>query len=707
MFLAFRRRLSSVRCGACACGLGSACLLLPFAAPSQPSVGDGSALEEVIVTARKLPEDISNVPMSVQALSGEYLGRRDLSSLYELQFEIPGLVVNNRGMFGAGIALRGVTDEGGGNLAIAPHVNGVYLGESNLLLARQFDVERVEIVKGPQGTLYGRNATGGSINVITRAPEEEFGAAVEGAFGSFDTARIQGHVNLPAESFAVRLAVAGSEGDGFIRNSIDDRRFSEEDYVGMRASLRARPTSALTIDATAQRVEDDGAMGELWLPRKDFLPDPSDIRLTTVTLDDPHLSTTNELASVDVAYELDSLTLRSITGYARNVTDALDDCAGTPQLRGCARGVRPLRYEQRSQELRLESIANESLDWLIGGFYFDADETRSMLFSVPGIAPVPINNFSATAEGTAYALFGDATYALGARWSLGGGLRFSRETRRVANLGGDGLADEPAPVAAEDSWDDTSWRLGFEFSPSDRMLVYANLSTGFKSGGITTELLPNGEFDGYAPEELLALEAGMSATLPGRRSTVRASAFFYDFENMQVQTITVLANQVVSVIDNAAAARIDGLDLSATTRVSDRLTVSGALVWMPRREFTEFVNAVNGDILSGNVISRAPEWSVSARIGYRAPLAGRGEFSIDLDYNYRSEFFFTKENVALLAQGAFGLWNLGLRFDASDARWYVFASARNLLDTDYFNQVLIQSAPGYPANYEAGFGLRF
>jgi iron complex outermembrane receptor protein len=272
---------------------------------------------------------------------------------------------------------------------------------------------------------------------------------------------------------------------------------------------------------------------------------------------------------------------------------------------------------------------------------------------------------------------------------------------------GTGLADNQVLTAAEDAWDDTSWRLGFELSPTAQTLVYANVSTGFKSGGITTELLPSGEFDGYEPEELVAFEAGMSATLPGRRSTVRASAFFYHFENMQVQTIAVLADRVVSVIDNAATARIDGLDLSATTRFSDRVTFSGALVWMPRREFTEFVSAVNGNFLSGNTISRASEWSVSATIGYRIPLASSGELSVDLDYNYRSEFFFTKENVPLLAQEDFGLLNLGLRFDSLGERWYAFASARNLLDTDYFNQVLIQSAPGYPAHYEAGFGLRF
>jgi iron complex outermembrane receptor protein len=704
-FMSFihRRRLSTRRHGLPTCVLICVASAIPPAALCRDGA-DGATLAEVVVTARKFPEAISRVPMSVQALSGEFLDRRDLSSLYELQFEVPGLVVNNRGMFGAGISLRGVADEGGSSLAVAPHINGVYLGKSSLALSRQFDIERVEIVKGPQGTLYGRNATGGSIDVITRIPETQLGAAVEGARGSFNTTRIRGHVNLPGEKLSTRISVAGSEGDGFIRNVIDDRRFSEEDYGAVRASVRALPGDAITIDAMVQHVADDGASGELWLPRPDQLPSPHDIALTRVTLDDPYLSTTNDFASVSLAYDFHQMTLRSISGYARSLTRGLDDCAGVPMLAGCVRGVRPLRYTQRSQEIRVESKADGSFDWIAGLFWFDGVESAKFHYSNPSVAPIPINDYTATADESAYAVFGDATYALAARWRLNGGLRFSREKHRVTDVG-HGIADYPTPIAAEGSWDSASWRLGLEFSPIESLLVYANASTGFRSGGITTELLPDGEFDAFDPENLVAYEVGMNVTRDGGRSTLRASAFAYEIEDMQVRTTALLQDRVVSVIDNAAAARIHGLDLSASTRVAERLTLSGMMVWMPRREFVEFIDA-RGATLSGNEISRASEWSVSASVGYRIPVEGVGEFSADVDYNYRSKFFFTKENDPITSQRAFGLLNLGLRFDAAKRGWYVFASARNLLDEDYFTQAMLQSAPGYPANYEIGFGWR-
>lgn len=345
------------------------------------------------------------------------------------------------------------------------------------------------------------------------------------------------------------------------------------------------------------------------------------------------------------------------------------------------------------------------MEWIAGIFYLNGDETQALTYRV--VSPVPINDSASTGDDTGYAVFGDATHALGEHWSLSGGLRFSRDKRQVTQVG-TGTADAPAPRAAEDSWDDTSWRIGVEFSPSDTMLVFATASTGFKSGGITTNVLPNGEFDGYEPEELLAYEAGMNVALPGGRSTLRASAFDYDFADMQVLTIALFGNnQVQAVIDNAAAASIYGLDLSSATRISDHLTLSGGLVWMPKREYREFISASSGASLAGNTISRAPEWSVSASVAYRISAGRLGELSTAVDYNYRTEFFFTKENIALLSQDSFGVLNLILSLEPPTQRWYVSMSARNVLDTEYFNQMQIQSAPGQPANYELKLGYRF
>ena len=674
--------------------------LSPVRVLSQNAV-DRDGLEEVVVTARMFREDIASIPMSVQSISGDFLDRRDLSNLYDLQYAIPGFVLNSRGMFGAGISLRGVSDEGGG-LSVAPHLDGVYLGRSTLALARQFDVERVEVVKGPQGTLYGRNSTGGSLNVFTRVPEPEFGAGLEFGQGSFDTTRANGYLNVAGDRAAARISFAGSAGDGFIRNSVDERRFAEDDFWGVRASVRAQPDDALTIDVMLQRVDDDGASGELWGPRLDHLPDPGDIRLTTVRVANPYLDITNEFASVNVSYEPGALTFRSITGYARSLTRNLDDCAGVPFLPGCVRGVAPLRYEQYSQELRLGSQGVDPVDWIVGAYFVKGkeDERFSLRLAAP---PRPVQDYAEISDESAWAVFGDSTFKLNEHWRLNGGLRFTREDHRL-RFAGNGVGD-PDPSNASGSWDSVSWKAGVDYTPDDALFYYASVSTGFKSGGLTRVLLPNGENDDYDPEKNTAYEVGMTAKGWAGRSMLRASAFVYDFQDLQVTTTSVIDGVPSTVIDNAASASIRGIDLSANTRVGEHLTLAGMFLWLPRREYVSFTDEF-GNSLAGNKITRASEWSASASINWRIPLAGAGEFGATIDYNYRSSFYFTKENVWYASQGDFGLLNCGIRFDSAQGGWYAFASARNLLNEDYFTQIFLQSAPGYPARYELGFGWR-
>ena len=321
--------------------IGSLISATAFSQAPLDALEEKDLLEEVVVTARKIEESVQHIPMSVQVLSQDFLDRADLTRLFELQFNVPGLVVNDQGMFGAGFSLRGIADYGGSSLSVATHLNGVYLGTSNLAIARMFDLERVEVLKGPQGTLYGRNATGGSINFITRAPEDEFRAEMEAAYGSFDTARAEGYINMPFEKSAFRLAFIGSEGDGYIHNSVDDRKFAESDFWGVRASFQANPSDKLQLNFMAQHVRDDGASGELWGPRPDFLPDPDDIWLTTVTLPNPYLVTENDTVSADIQYDLGFADLHSITGYAHSTVNNLDDCAGSPAFQRLRAGSRP------------------------------------------------------------------------------------------------------------------------------------------------------------------------------------------------------------------------------------------------------------------------------------------------------------------------------------------------------------------------------
>jgi len=670
------------------------------------SKAPGDTLDEIIVTARKVEESLQDVPMSVQVLSADFLDEVDVTRLHELQFNIPGLVVNSLGLFGAGFALRGVGDQLGTSLSIATHLDGVYLGRSNLAIVRMFDLDRIEVLKGPQGTLYGRNSTGGSINFITRAPQEEFDTEIEASYGSYDTVRAQGHVNVPFEEAAFRLAFIGSEGDGYIQNSIDDRAFGESDFWGLRASLRVNATDKLLIDFMAQHVTDDGASGELWLPPPEFLLDPDDIRLTTVTLENPYLITKSDNASIDVEYDYGFAMLHSITGYAKSDVRDLDDCAGDPRLKGCVRSGDPVKFDQWSQEIQLVSQGGATFNWLLGAYYFNGDASTRFYNLIPLQNPQPRNDYLATSQETAYALFGQATLELAAKWSMTGGLRLSHEDNRVSSIG-TGLQDSPTLATAENDEDNVSWRLDLEYAATENLLVYAGVSTGFKSGGVTTTRLPSGEFDDFDSENLTAFEVGANSRWLDQRLTLNGAAFYYDFRDMQISSVFIYQGAVISDIENSAQAEIYGLDITGNFQINDRLTLSAGVVWMPKREFVEFVSEWTGDKLSGNTISRAPEWSATSAINYEHPLGHLGDLSVRLEYNYRSDFYFTKENDPLLAQDSFGLLNIFLTFEPRDTKWHVFASGRNLTNADYYNHILLQSSPGYPATYEVGIAINF
>ena len=641
--------------------------------------------------------------MSVQALSGDELNRAGITRLYELQFAVPGLVVNTVGMFGAGFSLRGIADQLVAGLAVAPYLDGVYLGNANLALARMFDLERVEVLKGPQGTLYGRNSTAGSINFITRSPQDVFSAEVEGSYGSFETTRVQGHVNVPLQENALRLAFIASEGDGYIRNSVDDRTFGEEDFWGVRAALRIHSTDNLSIDVMAQHIRDDGASAELWTPNPGYLVDRNDIRLTTVTLENPYLISEIDNVAINLSYDLKFATLRSITGYARSKIRNLDDCAGDWWMLGCVRSVAPSRHEQWSQELQLVFARTGSIEGLIGAYYADVNASANYYLLFPLLDPQLRTDSHDTTSESAAALFGQTTWHFRERWSATAGVRLSWEESRITSIG-TGVQDSPTLLVGKDDWDDVSWRLDLQRAVTDDLMMYAGVSTGYKSGGFT-EGITVGIPGTYGPEYLTAFEAGMKSQWLDRRLTLNAAAFLYDFEDMQVSWTGRVNGVPLTKVDNAASAELYGIDADADFHASERFSVSAAAVWLPKAEFVRYEG--DGIPLTGNALVRSPEWTATTSMTYEFPFREFGALSASLEYAFRSDYFYTTENLAPYWQDSFGLLNLFFRFESADESWYAFASGRNLTSEDYFAQVFLQSSPGYPDTYEIGAGYRF
>ena len=660
----------------------------------------------VVVTARKIEERVQDIPMSVNVLSGDLIDESRTTRLHELQFAVPGLVVNTTGLFGASFSLRGITDQRVGGLSVAPHLDGVYLGDANVAIGRLFDLERVEVLKGPQGTLYGRNSTAGSLNFVTRAPQQTLGSEVEVSYGSFETTRAQGHVNIPGRYVDMRVAFVASEGDGYIRNTADKRRFGEDDYWGVRGSLRLDMSDDWHLDIMAQHVRDDGGTGDLWTPSIEFLVDPDDIRLTTVTIDNPYLISKVDNLSLNFEYELGFATFRSISGYVQSDVRNVDDCAGSPVLANCVRSAQPNEFDQWSQELQLVFPRSGSVDGIVGAYFSEADAKLAFYQLLPVINAQPLSDNLSTRDESTAALFGQATLHFTDRWSGTAGLRLSREKQHVTNIGS-GVLDSPAPLVEELESNETSWLLNVSYAIGDDAMLYVSASNGYKSGGVVTTTLQNGLPDRYGPEYVTAFEAGGKSVWLSGRLTLNAAAFFYDYEDLQVSTAIVSNGEPVFGVDNAAKARLYGVDATTSYELAERWSISGGVVWLPEREFVEYLNEQTGDTLSGNTLVRAPEWSTQAAIDYAHPVGELGTVSARIEYNFRSGYYYTPENVPQYYQESFGLLNAYLRFEAASEAWYVFASGRNLTSENYFTQVFLQSSPGYPDTYEIGAGYRF
>jgi iron complex outermembrane receptor protein len=362
--------------------------------------------------------------------------------------------------------------------------------------------------------------------------------------------------------------------------------------------------------------------------------------------------------------------------------------------------------DQWSLEAQLHLHGSGSIDGLVGAHYYDGSSERDNYQLVPLSAPLPSVDSHSTEGEKAAGIFGQTNVRLSDRTGFTSGLRLSGEETRVTTIG-TGLQDSPTLLVDERSSDEVSWRLDLEHAIAADALLYAGVSTGYNSGGVITSLLVNGEPDRFDPEYLTAYEAGAKSQWLKRRLTLNAAAFYYDFEDMQVQTVRFDGSNQVAEVDNAARAELYGIDAEASFEIRERLTLSGGVVWMPKREFVEFVNDATGDTLSGNEMVRAPEWSATSAVSGEHLFGAIGTLGARIELNYRSGVFYTKENNPLIAQDDVTLLNLFLTLEHGSGRWYVFASGRNLTDEDYFHQVFLQSSPGYPDTYESGVGFRF
>ena len=704
--------------------LGFLALAMPPAYGSGDDASEGS-LQEVVVTAQKRAENLERVPLAVSALSGTELESRGYTSLLDVIGAASNLnVVYNTGVLY--ISVRGIVAQDalpGADPAVASHLNGIYLATHEDVGTAFYDVTRVEVLKGPQGTLFGRNAVGGAINIITNQPTNKFEASTEATVGNFNALSTREVVSGPlSENVLLRLAIATDNHSGYSLNLFNGRYYDDQNAASGRVTLVVNASENVTFTTYGDyhREHDGdypshlGGIVNLAFPLQGVLAGgqsiplgPDGLAINPRQLDDysiPINRRTSWGISEEINWKLGAgLSLKSLTGYRH-----FDGLLGT-NFQGTTwpfpadypnyNYIQFSQTHQVSEELQLLG-KTDKLDTVFGLFYLDSVVDGGYSF---GLNPTPAD-FPLTTGGTldkpAYAVFGQATYQLTDRFGFTVGARYSRETNHANTtwtsagvlLSGFGpCANLPGMLChqvASETFSSFTPRFEGHYQWTDGFMTYASASKGFKSGGFEIAALT----PAFRPATVWTYEVGAKAVSPDHRWTANFSAFHSDYKDMQVQEI---ANGITEII-NAAKSKIDGVELEVAARPTTRFTVTDSVAYLNARytDFTEqnpnfpFLGPSGLLDLSGNQLQYTSKYTNNLRLAYEIPV-GRGSVRLSGEWNWRDKQYFSEFNDRFEEQPAYSLYSAFARYTGADGKWYLQLFGKNLADKLIVSQTSI------------------
>jgi iron complex outermembrane receptor protein len=673
------------------CAIGA--IAFPVAAQAQDAAKPASAgLDDIVVTATRMGSTaLQDTPLAVTAFDSRILERSGLKDVRDLVSLTPNLQVTQNASF-VQVYIRGIGSNnvfGGSDPSATIHLDGVYMARPASYLTNFLDVERIEVLRGPQGTLYGRNSIGGTINVVSRKPTNDLKAQAQLTYGNYDFARAEAYVSggLIEDKLAASLSVIASRRNGYLENIVPGVGDADnESTFGGRGQLRFTPDEKLEIIVRADYMKSKDALAG-YIKLLQTTTDPlansilGDYRKIAVDIR-PSSERRQWGAAAEINYELtDAILIKSLTGYRANRLTQVGDTDGT-----ALRVRRTDQFEdqhQFSQELTLSGKTG-GLSYIGGLYYFD--ENIEVNSTVTTFATVRAN-FAPTIKTKAWAGFGQASYAFTDQLSFTAGLRYTHERKSFVQralqsnaITGVPLANFPRGYQSEDVYKAWTPKFSIEFRPNDDVLLYASATKGFKSGGFNFSSLNTAQ--GFDPESLWSYEAGAKLDLIDHKLRLNATYFHYDYKDLQVQSF--LSPGVVD-ITNASDAKVDGIEIEAQARPTIWLQLGGNLAWLDAR-YANYTTALRpGNIAfdaSGNTLNLAPEWAWTLYGQVDAPV-GQGSMFARAEYSHRSRQFFTASNSGLDQQAGYGLFNAsaGYTFPGDVVQLMVFG--RNLGDTEY------------------------
>jgi outer membrane receptor protein involved in Fe transport len=662
--------------------------------------------EEIIVTAERRSTSVQDTPLALSVLDGDKLRQGGNQGLTELAQQVPSLSFAQS--FGiAQIFIRGVGNNffsPGGDPGVATYADGVYLSDQEATAVAFLDLERIEVLRGPQGALYGRNATGGAVNLVSAAPTDSFEGRVGVQLGDFG--RVQGDAVLSGPlggGITARASVQYRRLDGFTRNELAGtpgarERGDAEDSLAGRLQL-AVPVGEgrLLLTATGYTQNDAGPALKILA---DPFPQPAELLFGVRPSTDPR---SFKSQGAENRREVWSVTgrLEQPIGDAQLVVIA--DTRGSDRLitydqDGTERTVSTTTLDTDSTQSSLEAYVQGTsgrLDWLAGATWLRFRQSRNTLVdgllpgafldpSLPVTFPFPFafeGGGSVTTE--ALAAYADGKLALSDTVALRIGGRYSDDDKRAREF----LTFLAPTITGQqrDSWGEWSGKVGVDVTPSDDVLLYASAARGFKSGALNV-----GAFTpAVNPEINVTFEVG--ARLSGAGWTFNLTGYTSDYSDLQI----VQVGPISQILANAASARINGIEVEASVKPAPGLTLGLSGSWMDA-EFGSFVSTdqrrgFQAFDVSGNALPLTSRWQGTASAQYRADLAGGSRLDLNGAMQWRSEYFFTEFNTADARQSGFARFDLGAVWTKADGGWAVNIFARNLTDRRVLSSLAVVS----------------
>ncbi len=684
----------------------------------------GAVIEEVVVTAQKREQSAQDVGIAISAVTGEQMRQLGYSNAQQVTAMAPGVhTVQPNGEANYAIAMRGVANSDfttNVESPVAVYLDEVYISQMSGTGFMLFDMERVEMLRGPQGTLYGRNATGGLAHFVTVKPSQEASGYGQLTYGRYDQVKFEGAIGGPiSDMLSARISVSTHNNDGYVKNRLLDRRLNNADDWTGRIQVLFEPAEDFSILLNARQSEQDISTGffEHVSANEPFVLTPNEVNQVLGYIDndgDPYegdwdrdgfndLQTEGYTATLK--WEQDLFTLTSITDYSTVKRDYIEDSDASPA---------PLfnfflttDAQQFSQEVRLNG-ATDNLDWVAGVYYLDLQvrdsngaETEPFIDpagDTPAISGLD-NPYETNTE--SWSVFGQIerrlneqlTGILGLRW-----IRDEKDHQYVVNVvdflpgtvqrnGNPNILAQVASYSGEREDDEFSIRAALNYDVSDDLMLYGSWNRGVKGGGYNSPVFPlnpplgyDDDTMSYDPEQLDAFEVGFKSRLMDGLVIFNGAAYYYDYKDYQAFQIILL-----DTITTNADAKSHGAELELQASPTQGLDIILGLA------YNDIEVDLGGDAPKTTSV-QSPKWNVNGLIRYQWPMLG-GQMAAQFDLVHRSKHFFSLTGLPTVEENGYVISNAALMYSSADDRWSLTAFVHNLGDVQHLVQTFDLSGP--------------